>query len=253
MDIFKLKPTDQDQFASLPEIAMDCQFAKAEGGMIFPAEFYVVIGCAVAIRLNQSIFAEPYQGFLDQRWLNPIISAPERLTEFERWLKTLTEAPPLANLSPGDSSQLFWGGMGPISPIHPLPPAPPRPASIYGHLPFAANTLPTTVIYRWESFPTSRRIDRSVNPPTIAQDTYAAPASEVPFAVTGFASVARFALPTLLPACFRYELQPVAGTRIECGASVPLYGQAGGGVEVKLAAKTNNRCAIADPVFLPPL
>jgi hypothetical protein len=92
-----------------------------------------------------------------------------------------------------------------------------------------------------------------VNPPTIAQDTYAAPASEAPFAVTGFAAVARFALPNLMPACFRYELQPVAGTLIECGASVPLYGQSGGGVEVKFTNLTNNRCAIADPIILPAL
>lgn len=102
-------------------------------------------------------------------------------------------------------------------------------------------------------YPTSRKIDRSVNPPTIAQDTYAAPASEAPFAVTGFAAVARFALPNLMPACFRYELQPVAGTLIECGASVPLYGQSGGGVEVKFTNLTNNRCAIADPIILPAL
>jgi hypothetical protein len=114
-------------------------------------------------------------------------------------------------------------------------------------------TYPETVIYRWEACPTSLRIDFKANPPTIAQDTYAAPASEVPFALTGFAAVARFALPSLKPACFRYELQPVAGTTIECGAAVPLYGQSGGGVEVKFPSLTKNRCPIADPVLLPEL
>ncbi len=92
-----------------------------------------------------------------------------------------------------------------------------------------------------------------MNPPTIAKDTYAAPASEAPFAPTGFAAVARFALPNLMPACFRWELQPVAGTHLECGASVPLYGQSGGGVEVKFTSLTNNRCSIADPIVLPAL
>jgi hypothetical protein len=56
-----------------------------------------------------------------------------------------------------------------------------------------------------------------------------------------------------LPACYRYELQPDANTDIECGASVPLYGQSGGGVEVKFVKQTNNRCAIANPVVVPAL
>ena len=147
----------------------------------------------------------------------------------------------------------FWGAYSPVAAIIPLPPPPSRPPSIYGHLPFATTTFPETVIYRWEAFPTSRKINRSVNPPTIAKDTYAAPASETPFAPTGFAAVARFALPNLMPACFRWELQPVAGTHLECGASVPLYGQSGGGVEVKFTSLTNNRCPIADPIVLPAL
>ena len=66
-------------------------------------------------------------------------------------------------------------------------------------------------------------------------------------------AVARFALPNLMPACYRWELQPDSGTLIECGASVPLYGQSGGGVEVRFPKDTNNRCPIADPVILPPL
>jgi hypothetical protein len=54
-----------------------------------------------------------------------------------------------------------------------------------------------------------------------------------------------------MPACYRYELQPVAGTRIERGAAVPLYGHSGGGVEVKFTNLTKNRCAITDPIVLP--
>src|ERR1700757_4465302 len=56
-----------------------------------------------------------------------------------------------------------------------------------------------------------------------------------------------FALPNRIPACHRYQLQPHANTDIECGASVPLYGQSAGGVEVKFVKQTNNRCAIANP------
>ncbi|MEP7365202.1 MAG: hypothetical protein ABI972_18265 [Acidobacteriota bacterium] len=156
-------------------------------------------------------------------------------------------------MTPTDDWLSFWLSLGRVRPIRPLPPAPPTPSSIYGHLPFVTRTRPNSVIYRWEAYPTSRRINRTASPPTIAKDTYAAPASEVNFAPTGFAAVARFALPNLLPACFRYELQPVSGTPIECGASVPLYGQSGGGVEVKFTRNTDNRCPIADPIVLPPL
>jgi hypothetical protein len=54
-----------------------------------------------------------------------------------------------------------------------------------------------------------------------------------------------------MPACYRYELQPDTKTDIDCGASVPLYRQSGGGVAIKFAKQTNNRCAIAHPVLLP--
>jgi hypothetical protein len=36
-------------------------------------------------------------------------------------------------------------------------------------------------------------------------------------------------------------LRVAASERLECGASVPLYGQAGGGVEVKFTRSTFNR------------
>jgi hypothetical protein len=54
-----------------------------------------------------------------------------------------------------------------------------------------------------------------------------------------------------LPACFRYEMQPGSGTTIECGAAVSLYGQSGGGAEVKFTGSTKSRCPIAYPILLP--
>jgi len=248
MKLLRLRQRDQDNFVEVPEIAMDCHLARSES-----QKFYLVIGSRVSILLDETTLAEPEPELFDQLWLRPSISSQERTGIFQRWLTNLTEAPVLTAATPVQAWASFWGAYSPVAPIIPLPPAPPRPPSIYGHLPFATTTFPETVIYRWEAFPTSRRIDRSVNPPTIAKDTYAAPASEAPFAPTGFAAVARFALPNLMPACFRWELQPLAGTHLECGASVPLYGQSGGGVEVKFTSLTNNRCPIADPIVLPAL
>lgn len=249
MRIFRINKDDQDQFAELPEVAMDMNFGQSGGN------FYLVLTCAIAILLDENTFAEPEDSFFEQTRLMHGLSGKLRTVAVLSWFNQLSPLPSVTTATPQQAWSSFWGAMSPITPVGPLPPTPPRPPVVYGHLPFNATTLPETIIYRWEFYPTSRRINRTTNPanPTIAQDTYAAPASEVPFAPTGLGAVARFALPSLLPACYRYELQPVASTPIECGAAVPLYGQSGGGVEVKFTKLTTNRCAIADPVILPAL
>jgi hypothetical protein len=106
------------------------------------------------------------------------------------------------------------------------------------------------VYYRYEQFSTSVRIDRMAHA-VIRTDTYAAPASEKRFTPTGLSAVGRFALPSLLPACWRYELTPTPGTRIFYGASVPLYGQSGGAVEVMFPDPFQNNGAIPPPTVLP--
>ena len=247
MQMFRIKEDDQGQFAEAPEVAMDLNFAQSN------FSFYLVISCRMAILLNESTFTEPEGDYFQQSkvWTN--ISVEERTANFMQWFNELPVLETVETAAPAQAWQSFWGAMNAVSPVGPLPPSPPRPPSIYGHLPFKATTLPDTVIYRWEAYPTSKRINRTTIPPSIAKDTYAAPASEIPFVPTGFGAVARFALPNLMPACYRYELQPMAGTPIECGAVVPLYGQSGGGVEVKFTNFTKNRCAIADPLVLPAL
>jgi hypothetical protein len=247
MQLLRLRQSDQDKFDEITEVAMDVHFAQSSG------QFYLVIGSRVSIVLNEKTFTEPRVDVIEEPWMSRGTASRERTGAFEKWLARLNEAPVLAAATPVEAWLSFWNAFSPVTPNFPLPPPPPRPSWIYGHLPFSTSTYPETIIYRWEAFPTSRRIDRNANPPTIAANTYASPASEAPFALTGFAAVARFALPNLMPACFRWEIQPVAGTRLECGASVPLYGQSGGGVEVKFTSVANNRCPIADPVVLPAL
>jgi hypothetical protein len=204
MRLLKLRGNDSNNFAEAPEIAMDSLGRSSDN------EYYAVVGCRVGIPLNEDTLTDPQSGYLDLRWLRPGISARERGEAFGERLDDLPTAPQLTTATAAQAWQSFWNAMSPVTPIGTLPPTPFRPASINGHLPFKATTYPETVIYRWEAYPTSLRIDVKANPPTIAADTYAAPASEVPFAQTGFAAVAVFALPSLKPACFRYELQRVA-------------------------------------------
>jgi hypothetical protein len=246
MRIFRIHENAQNQFAEIPEIAMDLNFGRSG------SNFYLVISCTMAVRLDESTFTEPEASFFLPEQ-NENLSPDARTRSFMDWFRSRPVLDTVGTATPQQAWVAFMGAIGPVTPTGPLPFPPPRPPppSIYGHLPFKAKTLADTVIYRWEAYPTSKRIDLVAK--TIAKDTYAAPASEVPFAPTGFAAVARFALPNLMPACYRYELQPDANTDIECGASVPLYGQSGGGVEVKFVKQTNNRCAIANPVVLPAL
>lgn len=169
------------------------------------SNFYLVISCAMAVRLDENTFTEPEDSFFLPE-PNEKLSPDVRTSSFMDWFSSRPVLDTVSTATPQQAWVAFMGAIGPVTPIGPLPLPfpPPPPPSIYGHLPFKAKTLADTVIYRWEAYPTSKRIDRVAK--TIAKDTYAAPASEVPFAPTGLAAVARCALPNLMPACYRYEL-----------------------------------------------
>jgi hypothetical protein len=257
MQLFRV--AEPNTFDEIAEDGMDFHIAIADPDS---KTTFIVIGGRVTTPLDDA-FVEPNTSYLEQPWLQPVRRHEEREEEFAAWLAELPEAPsfstertrefgvPLRIRIPdvrqmGEQTLLAYI----VGPLTALPSPPARPSSIYGHLPFGTRTNNSTIFYRWEAFPSSRQITRPAGGGSIARDTYAAPASEAAFAINGFAAVARFALPNLLPACFRWELQPVPSL-IECGASVPLYGQSGGGVEVCFRRRTSNRCPIADPVLLP--
>jgi hypothetical protein len=132
-----------------------------------------------------------------------------------------------------------------------LPPTPMKPRYIYGHLPFTGTTQAGDVFYRCEHWATSRRVRHATN--DVLAGTYGFPASELPFVLTGFAAVGRYALPDLPPACQRYEIAPPSGYTLHCGAAVPLYGQAGGGVEVMFPTQFTNAAKLPPATVLPPL
>lgn len=247
MKLLRLQEPNQLEFDRAPEVAMDSHLAFSD------RDPYLVIGGRVAFAYNESNLSEPHDEFLTQPWLGQGLGMDERIRTFEEWLAGLHPAPTLTPMAGNQARQSLRLAFLPVTPKGPLPRPPRPPTAIYGHLPFLTQTDQDTVIYRWEAFPASRRIHPATKPPTVAAHAYGSPASEVPFAPTGFAAVARFALPSLLPACFLWKLQPKAGTKLECGASVPLYGQSGGGVEVKFTNVTENRCPIAAPLVLPQL
>lgn len=258
-----------DIFVGEPEAAMDLHFAR--GRYSGQSTVFVVVGGRVAFPWQWEPDREPGPKILDYPWLDPSTSNAERDEAFQSWWHDLQDSPGLEP-SPPDELPPWEVVIRPernresdrpqqeayraflVGPLGPLPPPPKRPSSVYGHLPFGTQTKNDTIIYRWEAFPTSLRVIRKAGGRggIVKAGTYAAPASELAMVPSGFSATARYALPTLFPACWRWELQPVP-CFIECGASVPLYGQSGGGVEVKFPADTDNRCPIADPVVLSPL
>jgi hypothetical protein len=193
--------------------------------------------------LDQRAFAQ-LDEMRQYQWFQPTFDRKKQEHEFLAWHHELPEAPDIELVSPE-----IGRAVAPYLARGVSPPAPPSPAP-YGHLPFTVNTGSQDVFYRWEPYPVSRRVRQASR--SVLPNTYAAPQSETPYVPTGFSAVARYALPSLFPACWRWEIQPKP-TTIRCGASVPMYGQSGGGVEVMFPAGCTNRGPIANPVVIPAL
>jgi hypothetical protein len=168
----------------------------------------------------------------------------------EKWEANIRDADaPLSTRYANATDPLVMGFI--LNPPGYLPPAPWRPAYVYGHLPFTGITQAGDIFYRCEHWAMSRRVRHATN--DILAGTYGFPASELPFVPTGFAAVGRYALPDLPPACRRYQISPPPGYTLQCGACVPLYGQAGGGVEVMFPKTFPNAFPLPPPTSLPPL
>lgn len=107
-----------------------------------------------------------------------------------------------------------------------------------GAIPLVASVkLPVcTMFVRYISSPIDRRLDPATN--TLKKDTYLTSQLDRHHADTGFGSVGRYALPLPIPIGTVIEYTLPVGTDIEVGTVTPLFGQAGGGVEIKLVNDT---------------
>src|SRR5260370_8763394 len=114
MKFLRLRQRDQDKFAEVTEIVMDCHLARSESD-----EFYLVIGNRVSILLDETTLAEPEPELFDQLWLRPSISSQERTTIFQRWLSNLNGAPALTVATPVQACPSVWGAYTPVAPHHP--------------------------------------------------------------------------------------------------------------------------------------
>jgi hypothetical protein len=247
MGIKKLNEDQMRLFDSAPEDAMGLHTAGSEDG-----QAHIVVGGRVVItfdgRLLEELSRYPLARGERLQSFNEHADRADPVNQIELWLRQLPEFErsiwPEVDI--GRSLRFKLTPPGGYA-----PPTPARPPHVFGHLPFTGTTGSDDVFYRCEPWLGSRRLNQTTN--TISAGTYGCPASEIPFIPTGFAAVGRFALPSLFPAIYRWEIKPVSPTSLQCGASVPLYGQSGGGVEVCFQRLTHNRGPIAEPVVLPAL
>jgi hypothetical protein len=237
MAIEKLSQPDIVVMASEPEVGMDIQIGERADGHV------LVVGGRIVVQIDQGIVAQLAR--LNE-FMRP--GRPDEERYIEEWTNSLSESSPVRPVAKEIALTVL--GFIHLGPIAPLPPTPSRPVFVYGHLPFHGICSGSEVFYRYEHFPTSLRIDRTTGEITKIE-TYAAPFLELPYVNTGLGAVARFALPSLLPARWRYELNPPVGTHMRYGASVPLYGQSGGGVEVMFPRTFKNAVPIPLPFVLP--
>jgi hypothetical protein len=250
--IFRLTLAQQEKFAAFPEV-----FQGVQVGLLTHSSWTrrvcLVVGGLVVVVLDDGLQDELAK-FFAFTW-RPAVPPTNTIAErYVDWLQMLNEP---NEVEPIDAAREFvaFAVSTNVPPPPPnrtsLVPAPWAGSAVYGHLPFKSNTEDREVFFRWEAWPTSRRVLTGTM--EIVPDTFASPHSEVPFIPTGFAAVGRAALPSLFPAVFRYEIKPPPTTPMLCGAVVPMFGQSGGGVEVCFTDRFTNIGPIADPIVFPPL
>lgn len=237
MALQRLSRRDVEVMAEEPEVGMDIQIGERDDS------FVLVVGGRLVVQIDEAIVAQLAR-------LNELMRPARPGTEgyIEEWTASLPESSSVRPVSKDIALNVL--GFIHLGPLMPLPPPLPRPALIYGHLPFHGLCSGREKFYRYEHYPTSLRIDLTTHE-IKKRDTYAAPSLELNYVNTGLGAVARYATPSLLPARWRYELTPPSGTPMHYGASVPLYGQSGGGVEVMFPRKFVNVVPIPTPHVLP--
>lgn len=257
MPIFRIMDDQQKAFLAHPEVFQGVQLGYFEQGSI--EGYCIVLSGVVGIIINGNLYSE-LDAFAGETWRinQSSLRGIPIASRYQRWWETLGQMPIVSPIDTNRADMISL--LTSPAPPHPLhrptlaPGAPHGRGSLpptVAHLPFSTATEDEEVFYRWESWPTSMRINQYKN--TIAPWTFVSPRSEVQFAPTGFSAVSRMALPSFFPAMFRWRINPDINTSILCGAVVPMFGQSGGGVEACFDQLTHNNGPIAHPVVIPPL
>ena len=104
------------------------------------------------------------------------------------------------------------------------------------------------VFIRYSAFWPDRRIAADGS---VGLGTYVTTENDKAIVPSGLAAVGRYALPNPAPAIYEYTIGPVPGKAISCGTCAPLFGQAGGGVEIRFDNPLDPGSANPTPVSIP--
>ncbi len=126
------------------------------------------------------------------------------------------------------------GGGGPTAPPSGPASSVAPPSGLVTSYPLPASRM----FYRFSAYNPDKRVNPSNG--DFAAGTYATTDSDHPLATSGFAAVGRYALPNVLSAFYRYQIEVPKGTNVTTGTVAPAFGQSGGGVEALFAAAVSN-------------
>lgn len=98
--------------------------------------------------------------------------------------------------------------------------------------PFLRSARSSDRMYRYSIVRNDPRISPNG---AVTSGTYATTSSDANLVASGFGAVGRYALPGLLPRCYKFNISPPDGVSMQVGACQPNFGEAGGGVEVEFS------------------
>lgn len=101
---------------------------------------------------------------------------------------------------------------------------------VHGSPPFLGSTRTGDCYVRFSAFSNDRRVTIMGG---LLPGTYATSGRDAAMVATALSAVGHYALPSIVPPCFRYEIAPPALTELKYGTVAPAYGQSGGGTEIE--------------------
>jgi hypothetical protein len=218
---------DPHHFDQHPEFGLGFHIVSTPRGAPGAREIFILFGQLYLLRIDQLATIYPLLNSVRPEDMEQATDTEARANPYS---SDLTQCDAAFFTSDPILMALTSGPGGTPSAPPPTPGAALSPPLPYGHLPFQRNTRTNYERFvRFTAFATDPRITSDGG---LLPGTFAAPASEERMVPGGFAAVGRYALPTLMPAVWRRDIIPPINRPYHSGAVVPMFGQAGGGVEV---------------------
>jgi hypothetical protein len=118
---------------------------------------------------------------------------------------------------------------------------------VHGSPPFFGRTSAAAQFVRFSAFSNDRRITPSLG---LLPGTYATSKLDADMIPTALTVVGHYALPTILPPVYRFQIVPPPLTEYYYGTVSPAFGQSGGGTEIEFFRGVQDG-AVSGPLMIP--